>query len=474
MSPFFAKPLQNKEAVTNMQMVFYSLPAGTTALLYGGPLVVVQGVYAKYYGLSLSTIASILLIANLFDTITDPIVGYFSDDFYARTGTRKPFVFCGSLVFIFGAYWLFIPPKDVSSGYFLVCFLLFYLGFTIFNIPHHAWGSEISSDSRSSIHIFTLRAAMMTVGGMLFYAVPQLPFFGTPEFTPETLKAAVLICGILTLPALYLCLYFVPNRKQLPSEERSIPRNSRIIHRLTKRQKIIRLWMSIVRNKPFLLFLGAFFMWGVGSGSWVALLFIFIDAYLGMGKHFSLIALIGMGCGAVGLCLWLKLAIQFGKIVAWIIGTIVAMVSIMSMILLTAEPPSFIFLALIIVPGFISMLSFSAFAPALLSDIIDYSTWKFGHDFTGSYFSVYFLVTKTNYAIGGAMGLAIAGWYGFDPSSHTPSQEAIFGLQLGAIWLPSLFLLLSIYFICRIPINARRHNIICQALARRRQRNIFK
>ena len=43
------------------------------------PTQILAGVYAKYYELSLVELASVSLLARLFDAVTDPLVGYWSD-----------------------------------------------------------------------------------------------------------------------------------------------------------------------------------------------------------------------------------------------------------------------------------------------------------------------------------------------------------------------------------------------------------
>ena len=60
------------------KILAYPLPYIAMAFLFG-PMAILQGIYAKYFGLSLTTIAAVLLIGRLFDAITDPIIGYLSD-----------------------------------------------------------------------------------------------------------------------------------------------------------------------------------------------------------------------------------------------------------------------------------------------------------------------------------------------------------------------------------------------------------
>ena len=77
-----------------------------------------------------------------------------------------------------------------------------------------------------------------------------------------------------------------------------------------------------------------------------------------------------------------------------------------------------------------------------------------------SYFSIYLIILKAVGAISASAGLAIAGWYGFDVTATAHTTEGTFGLRLGALYLPVLFLIASTLLINQIPINARRHAII--------------
>ena len=52
--------------------------------------------YTGDMGLSLAGVANILLLARLFDVITDPIMGYVSDHTKTRWGRRKPWMVCVS------------------------------------------------------------------------------------------------------------------------------------------------------------------------------------------------------------------------------------------------------------------------------------------------------------------------------------------------------------------------------------------
>ena len=190
--------------------IYYVAPRVAGVSLFA-PIAMVQGIYAKYYGLSLTSIAAVILIVRLFDAITDPVIGYYSDQARLRTGTRKPFMALGAAVFTCSGYFLYSPPDQVGVAYFSFWFAIFYLGFTFFEIPHMAWGAEISTSSHERTKIFNFRTMAGYTGVLLFYSTPLLPWWDTTDITPETLRFSSIISAAIIVPMVFLCLKNVPN-----------------------------------------------------------------------------------------------------------------------------------------------------------------------------------------------------------------------------------------------------------------------
>ena len=90
------------------QGVAYGLPLLPLYFLFG-PITILQGIYVKYFGLPLTAVATVLLIARLFDAVTDPIIGYCADRYYTRHGSRKPLIVVGGLLFIISSWFLYVP-----------------------------------------------------------------------------------------------------------------------------------------------------------------------------------------------------------------------------------------------------------------------------------------------------------------------------------------------------------------------------
>lgn len=432
------------------QIIAYAMPVMTVSFLLG-PLAVLQGIYAKYFGMALTTVASVILVARLFDAISDPLIGYCSDRYYSRTGSRKPFVMAGGLLLILSGYFLFVPPDNVSTLYFLSFFVAYYFSLTLFTVPHLAWGTELTPDSQIKNTIFGVRTLGIFCGQLCFYSMPLLPFFTTDEFTPQTLQWVALSAGLLMLPLLYGCIKIAPDGPKTSSAN-------------MKRDSLDVVLTSIITNTPLLLYLGTHVFYGVGMGIWYGLLFIYVDVYLGLSDAFAKVTVIGLFVSSLTIFLWQRLASQVGKKITWGLGISINLISVIGMTLLVPGEASFMQLLVITILNALGFTAFSILMPSILADIVDYGIWKFDVSRAATYFSIYTFTNKTNFALGTALGLAIAGWYGFNPSSSSQTDAAIFGLQLAISWLPAALITISLGFVALAPLNARRHTIIRRRL----------
>lgn len=453
------------------QLMVYTLPILGVSFLMG-PVAIIQGIYAKYFGLSLTTIASVLLIARLFDAVTDPVIGFFSDRHYARYGSRKGYVVFGAILFVVSCYFLFVPNgldgsealSPVSSFYFLTWFLCFYLAWTLFEIPHLAWGSDLAWSAKDKNTIFSFRALAYSFGGLLFYIIPLLPIFETHAFTPETLTWAVLAAALITLPCLYLAMKVVPASRSSLNIHARMTEDESPIKNETLFTQVRMIFLLIFRNKPFLILISAFLFSGAGVGMTIALWFIFADSFLGLGEKLPLIYMLVSGAAMLSVAMWHKAAAMLGMRVSWGMGILAIMGGMFGASMLIPDETSW--LTLMFLQGLMTCgwMAISIFVPVLVSDAVDYASLKFRKNYAATYFAIYTFVTKANLAIGGAVGFAIAGMYGFDATASTHSPEQIYGLHLAVAYVPGVIISASLIFIALTPLNKRRRKIILRRL----------
>lgn len=436
-------------------LLSYAAPVLPILFLFG-PIGVLQGVYAKYFGLPLTTIAAVLVIARLFDAVTDPLIGYAVDRYCSRGGSRKLFLASGFILLMVASWFLYIPPEDVSLGYFLGWYLAFYFAYTLFEIPHISWASKLTASAQCRSTLFNLRAVATIVGSLLFYLVPQLPLFETSEITPETLSWTVCLAYLVMLPSMYACLVNVPNENL----ENSAPETAVL------KDSPGFLLRSVRANKPLMVLLFScacmFFAGGMSS----MLLFLFVDVYLGLGEKFTLIFMISFGGSLVFLKGWHYLSHYCGMQILWLVGSVIMVAGSVGTGLLSPDADwRWLLFWMVLTMGGGSV--FAIAMPVLMSSIADYGTWKFGIDRTATYFSLQAFLNKAVSAIGGSFGLAIADWYGFDPTATVFSEAAVFGLRLSIVWIPIFILLAGAVMVLRIPITGRQHKVIRHRLIQR-------
>ena len=257
------------------------------------------------------------------------------------------------------------------------------------------------------------------------------------------------------LPVLYRCVTVVPNGRVNTS-----PRKGTLATTLK----------SIVLNRPLLIFLCALTLAMTSMYMWLGTAFIYMDAYLNMGKTISIAFTLSIIAGSVAVGFWYKCANRYGKKVALGLGVVIAALAmLLNNFVEPGDSASSQFIALICILG-IGMTSLNILGPALVSDIVDYGRLKFGEDSAGTYFATYMLTIKFSSGIGAALGLAIVGWYGFDPAADSHSDEHIVGLRLVMVYLPACLALISLVFITMMPINTRLHRIIQKRLSSHIQR----
>jgi len=338
------------------------------AYMLMAPIHIIQGVYAKHYGIALTTLASILLLSRLLDALSDPIIGYYSDRYRSKHGTRKPFITAGSLMIVLCGYFLYVPPETVTPFYAGLWIIAFYTAYTLFEIPHITWPADIAHESDDKTRLYSYRVFASYCGLALFYCIPLLPLFESRAITPETLKVTFIVAAVMTVPFLIQAMRSVPSGRRPLAEPLAAPAVT--WSTLTTALKVM------ATNTPFRLFLAAFVSGGFATGMWYGLIYIYVDAYLGMGEQFAQLFLIAFIIGLLVTPLWYQLALKIGKKNTWMCAITLLIISFILTSVL--EPGTTTFTQLLALKtlqtsGFVCLY---AVTPAMLSDINDYSHWK--------------------------------------------------------------------------------------------------
>ncbi len=102
----------------------------------------------------------IFFAPRLFDAITDPVMGFISDNTKSKWGRRRQYIFIGAIILglSYMAMWQLYAENGVTFNfiYFMGLSLVFYLGLTIFSVPFVAMGYEMSEDFHERTNIMAV------------------------------------------------------------------------------------------------------------------------------------------------------------------------------------------------------------------------------------------------------------------------------------------------------------------------------
>lgn len=451
-----------KQNLSSGHMLAYASPAAAIFLFYTPMLSILPSIYAKYFGLELTGIAAVVLLSRIFDGITDPVIGYYSDRHRTNGGSRKLWAISGCLGIAIASFFLFSPVMVPNLSYFFFWSFVFYIAFTVAEIPHTTWGSELATDYTDRASIYGFRVLASQLGILAFYTFPLLPFYATSEYTPTTLKHVLYVGFAVTLIALLWMSFGVPKRVVPGQQEQQQSQQSGWVE-----LKVT--WYALRHNKPLFTMLSAHITSGLALGMWLGLLYFYLDFYLGLGGSMALIFTLATLIAAVMTPVWPKIIAVTNKQFAWSLSMLVFVAQMLLMSFLEAGTPWWVPM-LLIASAYCSMGCNSVALLSILGDISDYGQLRFKKNYGATYFAVNGVVFKAGLGIGSGIALAVAGSYGFNPSASSNSAEAIEGLTLGFLYLPIVMSLLSIIFIIKIPITRRRFDIIHKRLGQLRHR----
>lgn len=171
--------------------------------------------YTTYAGLSPVQAGTIIAIARLLDAISDPLMGYFTDNFYrTRLGQRFGrrgffFLFGGPLVmFTYISMWI----DGMGFYYYLSTYVLFYLTYTLVIVPYETLAAEMTNDFKERSKLTGIRIFFSTGAGILAAWLPGriIGFLG--EENPSSFLYMGIIFGVLFALVIVLLYIFTWER----------------------------------------------------------------------------------------------------------------------------------------------------------------------------------------------------------------------------------------------------------------------
>lgn len=130
-----------------------------------------------FAGIPPAAAGTISLIAVIWDAVTDPVIGYISDNLKSKYGRRRPLMIGAAIPYGICTFLLF---NNVDLGtnakyiYFVAIAILFWSCYKTFVIPYFALGAELTDDFNERTSLRAWASVFMYLAVMLASAAPPM------------------------------------------------------------------------------------------------------------------------------------------------------------------------------------------------------------------------------------------------------------------------------------------------------------
>lgn len=430
--------------------------------------------YSVVIGLDARLVGLALTVALVLDALSDPVVGYWSDNFRSRWGRRHPFMYFSAIP-LAATYFLIWTPPDWSHEalfwYLLILAVLIRTFITFYETPSTALAPELASDydQRSSLLSYRFYFAW-TIGNlmsalMLFVIYPAHGRLDRESYALYGVTAAVLIVTAVLVSS-------VGTHGSIARLRPAPPRRSLTL------AKIFKEVFETLANRSFAAIFGAAVFAAIAQGLSAALAFPILFYFWGFSDLQSGLAVLGVfGSAVIGSLLAPVVTRRLGKKRGAIIVGLIAFTGSPLPIFLKLmgwlpNDPQFVFW-FVFIAGMIDVgliICFQVLFTAMIADLVEQAELKTGRRSEGVFFAA---VTFTRKAVQG-IGIIAAGFVlalaqfpaGVTDSAQVTPEAA---MRLGAYYAPTILALwlAMIMVLSAYKLNRRDHEQNLRKLAGR-------
>lgn len=469
-----------QDRISISHKLIYGLGAFVNNLLAaasGGMMIVLN----LGFGMNPALVGLLGALPRTTDALTDPLMGYISDNTRSRWGRRRPYIFWGAIAagILFAILWQLPDGKSENwyFVYFLIGSIIFYLAYTVFATPWVALGYELTPDYHERTR---LMGVQNFIGQLAYVASPWFLWIMTYEGFFENQKEgaaglaiiiAVFVIAIGILPAIFLKERFVQ------SEEDKADRAARKAAGGGLWRNTVEFFKGfglVLQSKPFLMLCLATFLVFNGFMLIASFQFYVIIYYVFGGDQLLGAEYAGYAGTVQGIAFFVvvviatKLGTKIGKRRAFFVTTGVATFGyLLKWVCYNPEMPW-----LVVIPA-----PFYAFAlgglftlmPAMVADMVDLDELSTHERREGMFGSIFWWVVK----LGMAAALAGSGYLlnasGFDVALEgAQTEQTVFLLRVFDVLIPAVTCLIAIWAVAKFPITEERAREIRAQLEARR------
>lgn len=415
-------------------------------------------------------------IPRLLDALTDPIMGYISDNTRSKWGRRKPYIFLGSVItgITFMIMWQLYPENGQTYNFifFLSLSIIFYLGYTMFATPLIGLGYEMTPDYNERTRLMAVSQWMGQIAWMIapwFWVIiyNQQLYDTAPEGARNLAIWVGGLCMVLgMMPAFFTRELVLPELKG----KSKLTMNGLMSN--------VKEFFSGIKktftNKPFLRLCGATFLVFNGFQTIAQFAFFIIIFYLFRGDTnaagqwpawFGTVSALATAFLVIPIIT--IISNKIGKKKAFIISTFISLIGYtLKWWGFSPENP---FLMFIPVP-FISFGIGGLFTlmMSMTADVCDLDELNNGTRREGTFGAVYWWMVKLGTALALMTSGAVLNMVGFDKNATAQTVETITNLRIADIIIPVIAGIIAVIIMWKYDITEQKSYEIRELLIARR------
>ena len=376
--------------------------------------------FTNVFGLTVADAAALMLVARLFDVITDPMMGAIADRTQSRWGTYRPWLIFGAIPLgVVFALLLYTPDLGPAGKriYAYTLYLLMMVVYTAVNVPYGSLLGVMTDDDNEKNQFSSFRmVGAYAMGFVMLFSFPYLQRLVGGEPKHQYAVLGVILGAVAALGTLACGLLTKERLKPIRAEKFSF-----------------KPFADLFRNKP-----------------WIYLTLIGICTNFFNGFRYAVAAYLMEYClhgdvTVMGLVINYTVFMMFGEATCMVFGGLspwftkkvgskkkafawAAAICAVSSILFFFIPMNPAWIWVMVANVIITSIGIGFYSPLLWSmyaDVADYATEQNGTSSTGLIFSSGTMAQKFGSAISGALVAMFLGLAGFISNTDVITGETI-------------------------------------------------
>ncbi len=411
-------------------------------------------------------------IPRIFDAVSDPMLGYISDNTRTRWGRRRPFIFVGALLagLIFALMWQ-LPEGHSQAFYFWVFMtasICFFLAYTVYATPFVAFGYEMTPDyhERTRLHAFANTVGQLAwLGVPWFYAIMASALFRDTVHGARTLAVAVgiAVAALGVVPAIFC--------KEKYASSPAVKLSRGFWKNMTEFFKGIG---TTFQCKPFVKLCGATFLvfngfqLGMSFSIYVMIYYLFNGSNAEAGKLLGWFGMLTSAATLIVIPLTGGIATRIGKQRTFLITISLSIVgyALKWVGYNPAHPYWLLFAAPFVAFGTGSLFTLMG---SMIADVCDYDELRTNQRREGVFGAIYWWMVKVGMALAGLLTGILLKVSGFDVAlKEAQPVKTLFLLRVFDVAIPIVTSLIAIAIIMTYKITESKAHEIRVELEHRR------